>query len=108
MRTLKFIVHGQKIKRDPQCDFSGIVLGTSGYLNAHFIFDSAWAGAVKAASFFCLGKEYAVLLNENDMCKIPAEALPWTCFDVGVTGKRNNLIITTNTCKVEQERRNPV
>lgn len=28
MRTLKFIVEGQAIKQDPNCDFSGLIPGT--------------------------------------------------------------------------------
>lgn len=43
MRTLKFIVEAQNIKEDPNCDFSGLVKGTKGYLYAEFIFrKSTW------------------------------------------------------------------
>ena len=38
MRTLKFIVEGQIIKQDPNCDFSNLVPGTEGYLRAEFSF----------------------------------------------------------------------
>lgn len=36
MRILKFHVKGQNLVKDQQCDFSGIVAETEGYLNAEF------------------------------------------------------------------------
>lgn len=36
MRILKFIVQAQTITMGPDCDFSGIVSGTQGYLQAQF------------------------------------------------------------------------
>ena len=49
MRTLKFAVNAQRITSDPNCDFSGIVPGTAGYLKAHFSFSPEWSGMVKVA-----------------------------------------------------------
>lgn len=102
MRTLKFIVSGQKIEKDPSCDFCGLVAGTSGYLQAEFAFDFEWKGCVKAASFWRLGKEYGAILKDN-RCMIPAEALTWWYFGVSVTGKRKDgYKITTNRIEVTQ------
>lgn len=44
MRTLKFIITAQNVQKDPDCDFSGIVAGTEGYLQAEFLFSEEWAG----------------------------------------------------------------
>ena len=41
MRTLKFVVDKQIIKQNPDCDFSGLVPGTDGYLQAEFSFSRA-------------------------------------------------------------------
>ena len=38
MRTLRFKVSGQELIRAPGCDFSNIIAGTSGYLQAAFEF----------------------------------------------------------------------
>lgn len=43
MRTLKFIVNAQKLEKDPSCDFSGIVSGTKGYLEAEFSVSKEWS-----------------------------------------------------------------
>lgn len=85
MRTLEFHVDGQLLKKAPGCDFSNIVPGSRGYLDAKFTFSSEWDGCTKAASFWHDGKEYAVLLN-NDVCAIPDEALVGRKFEVSVTG----------------------
>ena len=104
MRILKFIVTAQAIIKDPDCDFSGIVAGTQGYLRAEFSFSAEWAGCRVAAVFSCLGKEYAEPVL-NGGCKIPSEALTWDSFGVRVVGQRAGYRITTNEIKVRQERR---
>lgn len=104
MRTLKFIVAGQQIRPDPACDFSGLVAGTEGYLKAQFDFNEDWARCKKAASFWCLGKEYAAPVINNE-CVIPPEALTWNTLKVSVTGIRPGYKITTNQTEITQERR---
>lgn len=106
MRTLEFFVNVQRITKNPDCDFSGVAAGTKGYMYAKFSFSAEWDGFEKAASFFAEGKEYPVVLDEDDACEIPSEALLGTLFFVGVTGKMNEKILTTNTCAVYQKRRN--
>lgn len=103
MRTLKFIVTGQRIEKDPTCDFSGLVAGTQGYLKARFDFDKDWDGCIKAASFWRIGKEYAAPVINNE-CVIPPEALTWNVFKVSVTGKKQGYKITTNKVDITQER----
>lgn len=103
MRTLRFIVHGQQLKPAPGCDFTGLVPGTVGYLEAQFEFDSEWNGCAKAASFFRFGgKEFAAPIV-NGRCEIPAEALEKEVFKVSVTGARKGFRITTNRIDVYQK-----
>lgn len=104
MRTLRFIIDKQLIKKDVSCDFSGIAAGSKGYLRAQFLFSGEWAGCKIAASFWTIGnEEYPTLVN-NCECMIPCEALTWNYFDVSVTGIRgDNYKITTNRIRIEQE-----
>lgn len=104
MRTLKFIITAQSIQKDPDCDFSGIVSGTKGYLYAQFSFSEEWEGCRMAAVFSSLGKEYPRPVTEGK-CVIPAEALTWDNFGVRVVGQRENYRITTNEIKIRQERK---
>lgn len=102
MRLLYFNVNAQKIEKVPDCDFTKIVSGTSGYLKAHFKFSPEWEGCVKCARFWRGKTEYAVLL-QNDVCDIPAEALVGSTFRVGVIGQRGDYRITTNEIPIRQE-----
>lgn len=104
MRTLKFIIQGQQIKKDPECDFSGIVSGTKGYLYAKFSFSKEWEGCQVAAVFTCFKKGYACPLKKG-MCQIPEEALQWKEFGVSVFGRKEGYMNTTNEIKISQERR---
>ena len=103
MRTLEFIVTGQRLKKSPDCDFSGIVAGSKGYLNAKFCFSPEWNGCTKAASFWKDGQEYAVKLDENNSCVIDDAALIGERFEVSVTGAQPGYLIKTNKTKVRQE-----
>lgn len=102
MRILRFIVKGQSLQKDPNCDFSGIVRGSKGYLIAEFIPDASWRGCTIAASFWHFDKEYAVLVK-NGRCEIPAGALEG--FSVGVTlkGRKQGYELTTNKVTFNQE-----
>lgn len=103
MRTLKFIVNKQLIEKDPDCDFSGLVPGTSKYLQAKFTFSEEWNGCRKAVVFRNLiNKEFPVPLI-NDTCVIPAEVLVNKKFRLYVVGaKDNGYYITTNKAEVKQ------
>lgn len=104
MRVLKFIVDGQIIKQDPECDFNGLVPGSEGYLKAEFSFSPEWKNNAKVASFWSLmGKEYPPQeLKDGKTCMIPVEALAKRVFKVGVMGKRLGVTITTNKVAVKQ------
>lgn len=103
MRTLEFKVDGQRLKKQSDCDFSGLVAGSEGYLKAKFTFSDEWLGCKKAASFWIEDQEYAVLLGSDDSCIIPAAALTSDTFKVSVTGAKNGYTIPTNKTKVRQE-----
>lgn len=104
MRTLKFIVDKQIIRQDPNCDFSGLVPGTDGYLQAEFTFSSEWRDTVKVAAFYSrMGKEYPPqVLEDGKTCMIPAEALSKSIFGVKIIGKKEGLKLATNKILVWQ------
>lgn len=102
MRTLRFIVDGQIIRQDPRCDFTGLVPGSEGYLQAEFNFSKEWLNSPKVAAFYSrLGKEYTPqALKDGRTCLIPKEALEKRIFKVQVMG-RNGLV--TNKLEVDQK-----
>lgn len=103
MRVLEFVVKQQRLMRKVDCDFSHIVAGSAGYLQAKFYFSPEWVGYKKAASFWLDGKESAVLLDENDSCTIPPEVLTGKIFEVSVTGAHGKDTVPTTKVKVKQE-----
>lgn len=103
MRTLKFIVDDQIITKDPHCDFSNIVPGSEGYLQAKFSFSSAWDGCAKVAGFYSvMGEEYQPQLLKDDTCIIPTEACERQEFKIRIFGKKDGFKITTNKVVVNQ------
>lgn len=106
MRTLKFIVSGQTISLDPKCDFSNLIPGTEGYLQAEFSFSKEWENCVKVAAFFSnLGREYEPQrINNKNTCQITAEALKKSVFKVQVIGQKDGVKICTNRITVHQKR----
>lgn len=103
MRELVFIADGQRLKKQADCDFSGLVAGSEGYLKAKFVFSSEWDGCKKAASFWVGEQEYPALLDGNDSCIIRPEALVGESFKVSVVGVKTNYKIVSNRTKVRQE-----
>lgn len=103
MRILRFIVDGQIIKQDPECDFSNLVPGTSGYLKAEFIFSSEWDDTVKVAAFWKNGYECPPrILEDGKSCVIPKEALTNRQFKISILGKNEKIRLTTNKIEVVQ------
>lgn len=105
MRTLKFIVDQQIVKKDPSCDFSGLIVGTVGYLKAQFVFSKEWNNCVKVVGFYSAnGEEYPPqALDETGSCYIPEKALKKQVFKLQVFGKRNGYFILTNKIEVKQD-----
>ncbi len=105
MRTLRFIVDDQIIKLDPSCDFSNLVPGSEGYIQAEFVFSHEWNGCTKVAGFSnsFSGKEYPPqVLRDGRTCRIPLEATKREKFKVWVIGKKEGLKISTNKVEVIQ------
>lgn len=104
MRILRFIVEGQIIKQDPTCDFSNLVPGSEGYLQAEFTFSADWKDCAKVAAFYSvMGKEYPPqILRDGKTCMIPAEASKKREFTVRVIGKSGAIKLTTNKVAVSQ------
>lgn len=103
MRILRFVADGQRLKKRADCDFSGLVAGSEGYLMANFTFSDEWSGCKKAASFWVGDQEYAELLDDNDSCRIPTAALVGDLFEVSVIGVKPNYKIGSTRTKVRQE-----
>lgn len=105
MRTLKFNTVEQTLRKNPNCDFSDLVSGTEGYLNAEFDFSSEWFGCKKAAVFTSTtGSNYPVPIVNNH-CDIPKEVLTDYYFKVHVVGIKDDYKLVTNDIRVNQKRR---
>lgn len=106
MRTLRFIVNDQIINKDPDCDFTNLVPGSEGYLQASFYFSPEWNGFAKVASFYsAMGKEYdPQVLKDGRTCIIPAEAIRRQKFKVQIIGRNNHGIkLVTDVVEVDQD-----
>ena len=104
MRTLRFIVNAQKISPDPNCDFSGLIPGTSGYLKTAFSFSSDWTGMAKVAEFrkyTCDDSVSVPIINGE--CMVPAKVTAGKAWYIKVIGKKGDVIIPTENCRVRQE-----
>ena len=104
MRTLNFIVEGLTIKKDPQCDFSGIVPGTKGYLRAEFKFNHEWVGCKKMVIFTKQnGRGQVPVKIINNVCMIPDDVLVKRTFKIEVVGVKPDLRLQTNSLEVNQD-----
>lgn len=104
MRILKFIVDGQTIKKDPFCEFDGLVPGTEKLVLAEFSFSKEWRDYKKVIEFrSVLGKEYEPQKLIGDRtCVIPSAALQKRAFKIRVIGKKGDVKLTTNKIEVKQ------
>lgn len=108
MRELKFIIDKQSIAYEPDCDFSGIVQGTSNYLSASFSFSKEWNGFVKVAEFRsginATNPIFPVAIT-NGKCLVPSEVTKGRSWSVRIVGKKADTVLTTKSIRVTQERR---
>lgn len=104
MRTLRFIVNGQNIERDPKCNWEGIHPGTIGYLKCEFTFDSTWDGFSRAVAFHdVMGREYTpCFLKDGTHCMPPTDILKFRVFKIQVVGKKDEETILTNKVEIHQ------
>ena len=105
MRILEFNVVKQRITKKQDCDFSGLVAGSIGYLQAKFHFsENDWDKCAKKVARFWIGDlEHAVELGEDNICVIPPEVLTGKRFKVSVIGAAPDYKIETNKTDVRQE-----
>lgn len=104
MRTLNFIVDKQIIRQDPSCDFSGLIPGSEGYIQAKFAFSPEWKDCAKVAAFYSmLGTEHdPQILEDGKTCMIPAEALKRRKFKIQIIGRGPTIKLTTNKIIINQ------
>lgn len=104
MRVLEFDVNGQNLSKSKNCDFSGIVHGSDGYLKARFTFSNDWSGMVKVAEFRThVSSEPVSIPIINNECMVPADVTGGDRWYVKVIGKRGNILIPAGNCRVRQE-----
>lgn len=104
MRLLEFNVNKQRLTMKADCDFSGIVAGSKGYLKAKFYFSEEWDPCTnKVVSFWNEHDEHALFLDKDDSCVIPHEALTSGKFYVSVIGVGSAYRINTNRTRIKQE-----
>ena len=103
MRELKFCVEGQRLQKDPGCDFSGLVPGSRHYIETCFMFDEDWDNCVCVAEFFGEYGDTDAVLIENGKCEVPGIVLDGHSFSMRIVGKRNDgYYIVTNKIKITQ------
>ena len=103
MRILRFCVDGQKLQRDPESDFTGIIRGSKGYLQCSFSLSKEWANCKIAASFWRFDEEIDAAPVSGGNCTIPDSVRDYREFEISLVGDREGYRITTNRVKIEQE-----
>ena len=103
MRTLKFDVDGQLIRKNENCDFTGIVSNTKGYYEAAFTFSKEWEHLDKVAVFRTrTANKFVPLFNSK--CEIPDVITEATTYWVSVCGVKGNTTLTTSEVPVLQKK----
>lgn len=103
MRVLNFNVNGQKLHRDHESNFAGIIQGSKGYLQCGFNLSREWDGCKVAASFWRFDQEIDAAPVIGGNCTIPDSVTDYREFEVSLVGVRKGYRITTNRVKIEQE-----
>ena len=101
METLRFLVHGQMIKKDPGCPFNKMVAGSSNYYVAEFDMDGTWNGYSCVARFNVDGR-FTYEPIKSGKATIPKEVLKHKKFAISVIGKNGPTILNTNESKLTQ------
>ena len=101
MLVIEFNCRNQRLSRYT----SGVVASNSyGYLKFKFNFNTSdWDDvSIKMANFSYKGRNYSILINEDNMCTVPKEVIKTPEFKVSVFGGG----ITTNTVSIPVENSN--
>jgi hypothetical protein len=102
VRTLKFSIDKQILTK--QGDFTGLVAGSKGYLQAQFSFSADWAGHRKVAVFTANdGTEYNEPI-EAGLCRVPDDVAACASFKVHVVGRRGDATPRTSRVTIIQRR----
>ena len=100
-RYLSFIVEDKRIKKDPKCDFTGLVTGTKGIYMAKFSFDKDWREYRKVAVFRTTKiTKYVPIVN--GMCAVPDEVSDAMMYYVSVIGTGSSVSVPTTEVAVRQ------
>ena len=104
-RILEFDVNKQRLRKRTDCDFTGIVAGSIGYLRAKFYLSpEEWQDCtIKVAQFWLGDEEFSIKLDASNSCDIPPEVLTGEKFAVSVIGRSSDYQIGTNKIYVKQE-----
>ena len=105
MRTLKFIVTDKTLAQDPTCSFNGLFPAPNQKIEAKFSFSKEWENIPKVAAFYSLlNREFEPqVLNEENRCLIPKEALNLPVFRIQILGFDRDRILETTTLNVIQK-----
>lgn len=103
MRILRFCVSGQKLSRNPESDFTGLIRGSKGFLKCSFSLSEEWKDCRVAASFWHYDKEIDAAPVIGGNCVIPDSVTDCREFELSLVGVRKGYRITTNRAKIEQE-----
>ncbi len=102
-RVLSFIVEGQSIRKDPNCDFTGLVSGTKGYYQAKFSFDKEWKD-YKCIAIFKTSKITKFVPIINNACSIPDEITEHLNYRISVLGQSGLQSIPTTEVSIRQNK----
>lgn len=106
-RILEFDVKKQRLFKNAECSFSGLIAGSIGYLRVKFHLSEEWDDcSVKIVRFWIgedLAEEHAYALDENDGYPIPDDIASHRRFGVSLLGARPGFKIETNKSIVVQK-----
>ncbi len=105
MRELRFFVEDQRLQKDPDCNFTGLISGTKGYYTCMFSFTKEWREMAKAASFRN-GAIIKYVPIRNGRCQIPDELMHSSRIKISVIGKDGDIVIMTNETPLFLQKQN--
>lgn len=102
MKTLAFVVKGQKLSKKLSILFYRLFAGSSNFHYASFEFSPEWDGLFKVVKFASGAvEEYIPLINNT--CKIPDRISKLRKFNVSIVGASNDVQIMTNAITITQK-----
>lgn len=102
MKTLAFVVNGQKLSKKSSILFSRLIAGSSNFYDVSFEFSPEWDNLFRVVKFASGSvEEYIPLINNT--CKIPDRITKFHKFNVSVAGATSDTQIATNTITITQK-----